>query len=187
VSGGALPDAVFLDRDGTINAKALDGRYVTTPAELELLDGAAGAISVLNERGVRVIVVTNQRGITLGAMSERDLERVHRRLADLLADSGAHVDAIYHCPHGEGVCTCRKPDVGLFLRAAEDFPGLALERSAVVGDTDRDIEAGRRIGATTVRIFGSAPARVAADHDAASLQDAVEWLLARGGPPAPTR
>jgi D-glycero-D-manno-heptose 1,7-bisphosphate phosphatase len=108
--------AVFLDRDGTLNRKAADGDYVKHPSELELLPRASAAVRRLNQQRVRVIVVTNQRGIALGRMSERDLEAIHIRLAAELARAGARVDAIYHCPHDGGACSCRKPAPGCFTR-----------------------------------------------------------------------
>jgi D-glycero-D-manno-heptose 1,7-bisphosphate phosphatase len=176
-----LPDAAFLDRDGTINAKQPPGSYVTSVSEFELLAGAAEAIQLLNEHEIPVIVVTNQRGIALGVMSEQALASVHDHMRSELRSLGARIDAIYHCPHDIGECSCRKPDVGLFLEAQRNFPQLVLDRCAVVGDSVSDIEAGQRLGATTVLIDpgGSPEARNArgSDHVAASLLDAVRWLL----------
>ena len=143
-------DAVFLDRDGTLNVKAPEGDYVTTPAELELLPGAAEAVRLLNERGVPAIVVTNQRGIALGRMTEDDLTAIHARLAEELAAAGAHVDAIYHCPHEHDACDCRKPQTGMFRDAQRDLGGLDFAHTAVVGDSASDMEAARRIGARGV-------------------------------------
>jgi D-glycero-D-manno-heptose 1,7-bisphosphate phosphatase len=175
-------DAAFLDRDGTINVKQPEGRYVTSPAELELLPGAGDAIRLLNEHGVPVIVVTNQRGIARGVMTESALSDVHDRMRMELAAHGARVDAIYHCPHEIGACSCRKPEVGLFLQARRDFPAISFERSAVVGDSPSDIEAGRRLGATTVLIEPEPRASeerrdTGSDHVVASLLEAVKWLL----------
>ncbi|HEV2062608.1 MAG TPA: HAD-IIIA family hydrolase, partial [Solirubrobacteraceae bacterium] len=103
------PGAAFLDRDGTINVKPPEGEYVEAPEELRLLPGAAAAIARLNAAGLPVIVVTNQRGVALGRMTEADVAAVHDRLREELSRAGAHVDAIYHCPHQEGACACRKP------------------------------------------------------------------------------
>src|ERR1700752_1585931 len=97
-----LPEAVLLDRDGTINVKAPEGDYITAPGELELLPGAGRAIAMLNRAGVPVAVVTNQRGIALGRMTDQDLDLIHARLRELLAAEGAFVDAFFHCPHDIG-------------------------------------------------------------------------------------
>jgi D-glycero-D-manno-heptose 1,7-bisphosphate phosphatase len=143
-------DAVFLDRDGTLNVKAPEGDYVKTPEELVLLPGAAEAVRLLNEHGVPAIVVTNQRGIALGRMTEDDLAAIHARLADELAAAGAHLDAIYHCPHDHDACDCRKPQTGMFRDAQRDRGELDFAHTAVVGDAASDMEAARRIGATGI-------------------------------------
>jgi D-glycero-D-manno-heptose 1,7-bisphosphate phosphatase len=163
------PGVAFLDRDGTINAKAAEGEYITRPDELSLLPGAATAIRRLNEAQIHTIVVTNQRGIALRRMTERDLSEVHARLSsDLNAAAGARIDAFFHCPHGLGSCDCRKPEIGMLLQAQEHFPWLSFPCSAIIGDSASDVEAGRRLGLTTVRLGVEAP----------DLAAAVDQLLA---------
>ena len=143
-------DAVFLDRDGIINVKASEGDYITRPEQLQLIPGAAEGIRILNQAGVPAVVVTNQRGVALGKMDESELRAVHSRLRELLLDRAASIDAIFYCPHNEGVCACRKPGT-LLLRRAQAFLGLTLLRHAImIGDSWRDVEAGRRVGARTV-------------------------------------
>jgi D-glycero-D-manno-heptose 1,7-bisphosphate phosphatase len=143
-------DAVFLDRDGTINVKAPESDYITRPEQLQLLDGAAEGIRMLNRTGVPVVVITNQRGIALRRMNETDLMTVHSRLRELLLQHDAAIDAIFYCPHDKGVCACRKPGT-LLLRRAKASLGLGtLRHSVMIGDSPRDIEAGRRAGARTV-------------------------------------
>lgn len=181
------PSAAFLDRDGTINEKAPEGEYVEGPDEVRMLPGAAAAIARLNAAGVPVIVVTNQRGIALGRMTEADLAAVHSRIVSELAAEGAHVDGWYHCPHGLCECECRKPGTLLFRRAASER-SLRLGEAFVVGDSASDVEAGRRIGATTVLIDGAKSKASdistestshGADAVVSSLAEAVEWILAR--------
>jgi histidinol-phosphate phosphatase family protein len=131
--------AVFLDRDGTI---IRDTAYVRDVDDVELLPGSAAAIRRLNERGLPVIVVTNQSGIARGLLTEQDYERVRRRLDKLLEAEGARIDASYHCPHHpdfSGPCECRKPGLKLFRQAAAEH-GLDLGRSFYVGDRRRDVE-----------------------------------------------
>ena len=170
----------FLDRDGTINTAAAEGDYVDDPDYVSLLPGAAEAINRLNRRGNPVVVVTNQRGISLGLMSEADLEAVNRRLIELLAAGGAKLDAIYYCPHAAGSCDCRKPGPGMFLRAERELPGVSIGGGAMVGDSALDIEAGDRLGLTTVRIGPEAPGEIAADRVTGNLLEGVDWLLAPG-------
>lgn len=175
------PAAVFLDRDGTINRKAPEGEYVTGPDALELLPGAAAAIARLNAAGVPVAVVTNQRGIALGRMSEEDLAAVHRRLAERLAAGGARVDAVVHCPHAKDACDCRKPRPGMLLDAGERLGGVDLAASAIVGDAPSDMAAGEAVGMIRVLLADGAPDDgVAFDHRAPDLPAAVDWLLGGG-------
>lgn len=152
--------AVFLDRDGTIVA---DKHFLADPEGVELLPGAAEGLRELRRLGARLVVVTNQSGIGRGYFPAEVLERIHDRLRALLADDGVELDAIYSCPHApEEGCSCRKPAPGLFLRAAEEL-GVELADSFVLGDRDVDVEAGRRIGATSIRI-GLEPAGADALH-----------------------
>jgi D-glycero-D-manno-heptose 1,7-bisphosphate phosphatase len=144
--------SVFLDRDGVINRHPLVKPYVTAPEELQLLPCVPEAIRLLNEAGHRAIVVTNQRGISLGLYDESDLERIHRRMREELARASAQVDAVYHCPHDADSCTCRKPDIGMFLQAQQDFPGLRFTRSIVIGDGASDLQAATRLACRTVLI-----------------------------------
>jgi D-glycero-D-manno-heptose 1,7-bisphosphate phosphatase len=144
------PETVFLDRDGTLNVKAPDGDYITSPQRFAWLPGAREAVRLLTEHGVLAFVVTNQRGIALGRMTEDDLAEIHRRMLDELEASGGRVAGVYHCPHEVGACDCRKPEIGMFLRAQRDFPQVRFERSAVIGDSSSDMLAARRIGATPV-------------------------------------
>jgi D-glycero-D-manno-heptose 1,7-bisphosphate phosphatase len=169
------PGVAFLDRDGTINEKAPEGDYIKRPAEVVLLPGVAEAVRRLNDAGIWVIVVTNQRGIALGRMTERDLEAVHAELsAQLEAAAGARIDAFFHCPHDVGECDCRKPETGMFRQARERFPWIDLASSVVIGDSPSDVAAGRTLGIWTLRLGVDAP----------DLSAAIEQVLGSpdGGP-----
>lgn len=173
-----LPDAVLLDRDGTINVKAREGEYVTCPDDMRLLPGAAEAIRMLNAAGVPVAVVTNQRGIALGRMTEEDLVRVHGRMRESLREAGARLDGIFHCPHEIGACACRKPGTLLLERAKRHLGLSTLKGSVMIGDSLSDVLAGRAAGARTVLLSnGGAPAD--ADECAGSLLIAVRRTLER--------
>jgi D-glycero-D-manno-heptose 1,7-bisphosphate phosphatase len=171
--------AVLLDRDGTINVQAPPHEYISTPEDLHLLDGAAEAIARLNQAGIPVVIVTNQRGVARGMMSMDDVDRVHDALAQRLAQAGAHVDGVLVCPHGDGECSCRKPQPGMLLTALDRLHVEPAD-AVMIGDADSDIEAGRRAGTYTVQIVpDSTPSR--ADLSAPSLAAAVELLLGRPG------
>lgn len=177
----ARVDAVLLDRDGTINAKAAEGHYIVHPDEVELLPGAASAIHLLNRAGVPVVVVTNQRGIARGRMTEADLRTVHDRLRELLALEHAHIDAIFHCPHEQDTCECRKPGPLMLRRAQASLRLGSLRRSFMIGDSLSDVEAGSSAGAQTILITADGCASDGGGGHAPSLLAAVRWIL--GEPP----
>jgi D-glycero-D-manno-heptose 1,7-bisphosphate phosphatase len=177
--------AVFLDRDGTIIE---DAGYVRDPGQVRLLPEAGAAIRRLNTSGWLVLVVTNQSGIARGLLSEDDYLRTERRLDELLAEAGAHVDAHYWCPHlpdVTGPCECRKPGTLLYRRAAERFE-IDLARSWWVGDRARDVLPAAAFGARGVVLLGelAEPERQGGSShrvlQAPDLASAVELILHAG-------
>jgi D-glycero-D-manno-heptose 1,7-bisphosphate phosphatase len=149
--------AVFLDRDGTINVK-LDDDYVTRPGELILLDGAAEAVAEINRAGRKAIVITNQRGIALGRMTEADLAVVHASMERLVGEiAGASFTGIVHCPHGRDECDCRKPKPGMFYEAVRRWPDVDLSESVMIGDAPSDVDAAQAAGLPAIRIGVDAP------------------------------
>jgi D-glycero-D-manno-heptose 1,7-bisphosphate phosphatase len=152
--------AVFLDRDGTI---VEDIGFVRRVEDVKLLPQAAEALARLNRAGWAVVVVTNQSGVARGLLSEKDVAATNERMKDLLKKQGAHVDAVYYCPHlPEGkvteyaiVCGCRKPRPGMILKAAQDLD-IDLANSVTVGDAPRDVEAGLSAGTRAILLTQSA-------------------------------
>jgi histidinol-phosphate phosphatase family protein len=178
---GAELTAVFLDRDGVLNRKAPEGEYVTSVDDLVMLPGAAEAVTLLADTGLRLFVVTNQRGIARGHLAPATLDAIHTRLADAL---GGFLEGIYVCPH-EGGCDCRKPRIGLFERAAAEHD-LDLTATAVIGDRASDMVAAERIGALRVHVRGLDEPLPDTDYEAADVLDAARWLLAdRAAPDRP--
>jgi D,D-heptose 1,7-bisphosphate phosphatase len=196
VGAGARPPvmsrrrAVFLDRDGVLVA---DMHHLRRADQLRLLPGVPEALVQLREAGWALVVATNQSVVARGWLSEEGLGRVHGALIDMLRERGAMLDRIYYCPHhpdGEvpeyrGACSCRKPNPGMLLRAAEELD-LELADSVMVGDAPSDIEAGRRAGCRSVLISRGAvangPAPIDADYVAPDLRHAAAWIVAL--PPA---
>lgn len=186
-SAAAAPrKAAFLDRDGVIN---LDRAYVSRWEDFEFVPGAIDAMRRLKQAGYALVVVTNQSGIARGYYSEAQYQALTAAMKQALADAGAAVDAVYHCPHhskGEVAelaieCDCRKPAPGMILRAAQEL-NLSLADSILVGDKPSDIEAARAAGVGKAYIVQSDNLESSTDlagADAAygNLQHCVNALL----------
>ena len=176
---------VFLDRDGILNEKMPEGQYVTRWEDFHVLPGVPEALRKLKDAGLRVVVVSNQRGIARGFFLASDLDGIHNAFERLLGRAGAHIDAFFVCPHDHGQCNCRKPLPGLFEQAVAKFPDITAATSVMIGDSLSDIEFGRNLGMKTIYIDGD-PERDRRGADEAgeltdlrfgSLAEAVEALL----------
>lgn len=142
--------AIFLDRDGVVCRALPRGEYLVSPDEFELLPGIDHLIRAARVAGFRVIVVTNQGQIAKGLLNEDQLEMIHEKMRFELAKLGVGLDAVYVCPHHDtDHCSCRKPKSGLLEQAAHDL-NLDLKRSLLVGDSDKDIGAGKTAGCRTI-------------------------------------
>lgn len=178
----SVPDAVFLDRDGTVME---DAHYIKSPSQVRLIPGAAAAVKKINDARVPAIVVTNQSGIARGIFKVQDYEAVRRHFESLLEAEGAHIDASYYCPHHPSVapCDCRKPATKMFEDAIRDFK-LDPKNLAYVGDRWRDVIASKKLGGRGIMISSHMTTdedRRKAQEDgietAASLEDAIEMLF----------
>jgi histidinol-phosphate phosphatase family protein len=172
--------AVFLDRDDTL---CKDVPYCRRPEDLHLLPGAGEAVSRLNKAGFAVVVITNQSGIARGWLTEEILVSIHEKMKKDLADLGAKVDGIYHCPHmpDEG-CGCRKPKPAMVVRAVSEMD-LDPKRSFTIGDRLFDVQLGRNSGTKAILVRAHTPseelaeAERLADHVSPDLSAAVDWIL----------
>lgn len=197
-----LRPTVFMDRDGTLNELVHDERRGVMdsplwPEQFALKPHAARFVKGLNDLGFLCLVVTNQPGIAKRTLSLVRLDRIHRRMREELARSGAHVDGIFCCPHhpdpGAGSdpdltakCRCRKPLPGMILDAAS-IHRVDMDRSYMVGDRLSDVEAGRAAGLSTVLVSDLEPGQVQAlwerpdsrpDHVVGNLKEALALVRA---------
>jgi D-glycero-D-manno-heptose 1,7-bisphosphate phosphatase len=170
---------VLLDRDGVINRKAPEPTYIERIADFELLPGVPEAIRLLNESGVLVIVVSNQRGVALGRFTEQDVQAMHQHMQQQLAESSAHLDAIYYCPHDRDECDCRKPKTGMLRTAFQDFPIADHSNTVLIGDGASDIAAARAFGIPCILIRREEPLeeQVSPDATADSLLEAAKLIV----------
>ena len=148
---GQRKGAVFFDRDGVLNE---DVGYLHRARDFRWIDGARDALRLVQDHGLLAIVVTNQSGVARGYYSEADVDALHQWMREDLARDGIAITAFYSCPfHADAVVDRyrvadhpdRKPNPGMILRAMADW-SIPPEKAMIVGDKDRDIEAGRRAG-----------------------------------------
>jgi histidinol-phosphate phosphatase family protein len=144
--------SIFLDRDGVLNKK-LDNDYVKSWEEFVWIEGSLHAVVELKKHFNRVFIVTNQQGVGKGLMTEEDLHTVHAKMLENIQEAGGDLDAIYYCPNlaSEGN-PCRKPDIGMALKAKQDFPEIDLKKSILLGDSISDLEFARNAGMKSIHI-----------------------------------
>ena len=182
--------AVYVDRDGTL----IEGiPYLHSPEQVRLIPGTGEAVARLNAEGYAVVLVTNQSGVARGYFPESAVARVHARLGEALHAHGAHLDALFHCPHHPDgrlasfrtKCRCRKPGPGMIERARKAL-GLEGGRQFVIGDNDVDLGLAHTVDLpgilvrtgygrekeTALLASATPPVRVAE-----TFADAVAWIL----------
>ncbi len=136
---------VLLDRDGVINHDSDD--YIKSPDEWTPIDGSLEAIALFNQQGYKVIVITNQSGLSRGYYDQGTLAEMHQKMQRLAAAEGGKIDGIFVCPHGpDDGCSCRKPEPGLLLQFAEQNK-VSLKDIYFIGDKLSDIKAATNAGA----------------------------------------
>lgn len=141
---------LFLDRDGVINVRIVDG-YVTKIDEFEFLPNVLDAFKIFNEKFARIIIVTNQQGVGKGIMKNEDVENVHLYMIQQVTNNGGRIDKVYFCPQLKSVAdNYRKPNPQMAYFAKNEFPDIDLEKSVMIGDMDSDIEFGKNAGMKTV-------------------------------------
>ena len=166
---------LFLDRDGVINRRIVDG-YVTCWEEFEFLPGVMEAMEIFEKKFKYVIVVTNQQGIGKGLMTKEQVDAIHfSMMAEISEHSGCDIDAILVCPQlASDPDNYRKPNPKMAYYAQELFPDIDLKKSVMVGDGQTDIEFGRNAGTKTVFIGEENPT---ADYSFPTLFDFAKSLL----------
>lgn len=170
-----MKPCVFFDRDGIVNTTPPpEMYYVLRPEDFHVEPGFLEALRVVNERGYASVVVTNQKCVARGLITMEGLNVIHDVLRSAVADVGLLLTDILVCPHGDDMCDCRKPKPGMLLEAAERHQ-LDLAASWMVGDSERDITAGRAAGCRTVRVSPEAQG-TAADFALPAMDDLPAFL-----------
>ncbi len=186
--------AIFLDRDGTINEEV---GYLDSMEKLQIIPAAFEAIRLINQSGMKAVVISNQAGVAKGYFSEKFVRKINGQIQSAMLERGALIDRFYFCPHhpSEGndpyriICNCRKPEPGLLHQAAADLD-IDLNRSYLIGDRLRDVETAHRAGAKGVLVmtgYGQDLMRQTGpdqanelnqpEHVAQNILEAVRWIL----------
>lgn len=143
---------LFLDRDGVINVRIIDG-YVTKIEEFEFLPNVIEALKIFKEKFKYIIVATNQQGVGKGIMKFEDVETVHQFMVQQVAENGGKIDKVYFCPQLKSVPdNYRKPSPKMAYFAKNDFPDIDLSKSIMIGDMSSDVEFGKNAGMKTIFI-----------------------------------
>lgn len=178
--------AVFLDRDGVINYDRDD--YIKSWEEFRFCPGSREAIAQLTKARREIYIITNQSGVGRGLMPWRRVLDIHAKMQIEVARAGGRIMGIQVCPHTpDDLCRCRKPQPGMLLKAAAKW-GLDLQRSWLVGDSTRDIQAGHAVGCTTIWVTNQATEQlrqqeqmvIRPDFQVRDLAEAVRIILRRG-------
>ena len=170
-----MKKALFLDRDGVIN---VEKEYLYKQEDFEFVEGIFELCRYFQVKGYLIFVVTNQSGIARGFYSEEDFDTLSQWMLEAFEKEGITLSHIYHCPHHpkiSGACTCRKPKPGMLLQAKEAY-GIDMEHSIMIGDKERDIEAGLNAGLHVSYLFDESQTvtESKATHIVSSLKEIID-------------
>lgn len=140
---------LFLDRDGVINHQK-EGSYILHWDEFVFYEGVLNAMPVFASLFKYIVIITNQRGVGKGLMTEQELQQIHHNMKKKIEDAGGRIDGIYFCTALDAGSPCRKPNTGMALQAREDHPAIDFSKSIMVGNSFSDMDFGRGIGAATI-------------------------------------
>ena len=159
--------AVFLDRDGTLNYDSRD--YIKNVSEFQLFPNTVAALKKLYSAGFKLVIITNQACVAKGLTTVAAVEEINQLLRKKLSEAGIELAGIYYCPHNpEAGCDCRKPRIANILLAARELE-ISISDSYFVGDSHRDVEAGRAAGCRTILVTTGVRQ--------ASYADIAEWQV----------
>lgn len=164
---------LFLDRDGVINRDVVDD-YVKSWEEFEFCDGTLEALRLLNPLFSRIIIISNQRGVGRGLMTQEMLDDITRKMVQQIEEAGGRIDGVYYCTSTDNKDSNRKPNKGMALQAKADFPDIDFSKSIMAGNMPGDLWFGRNIGAYTVYL----PTRPEEEPDDATIDACYKDLLA---------
>ncbi len=174
---------VLLDRDGVVNQDSDD--FIKSPQEWQPIPRSIEAISLLNQHGYKIIIITNQSGLQRGLFDLDTLRQIHAKMCRLVEKQGGKIEAIYFCPHGpDDDCCCRKPKPGLLQKFSKDY-NTKLDNIFFIGDSLKDIQAGKSVGAEMLLVKTGKGCRTLQDNPGLNvpvfedLYDAAKFIISR--------
>ncbi len=179
---------IFIDRDGVINEDAdgwTDHGYVTKWEDFHFLPKVLEAFRKIKQSGYKSVIISNQQCVGKGIITAKVLDEITAKMVDMIKKYGGDVAGIYYCTHKkEDNCDCRKPKPGLFEKAKHDLKIGSIRDMYFIGDTERDVVAGKAAGLGTITVFSGktiygdeAKFEVKPDHVSYDLMDAVEYII----------
>ncbi|MCK4994859.1 MAG: D-glycero-beta-D-manno-heptose 1,7-bisphosphate 7-phosphatase [Candidatus Omnitrophica bacterium] len=178
-----MEKVIFLDRDGVINRDKRD--YVRSWDEFDFLPNVFVALRKLTELRYKIIIISNQAGISKGLYTQGSLSEMTEKMLERIRRNSASIHAVHYCQHrDEDNCSCRKPKTGLFKQALLG-KAIDLNETFFVGDSQRDIEAGKNLGCKTILVLSGHTKKeqevldfkFKPDFVAVDLLDAVESVI----------
>lgn len=169
--------AIFLDRDGTINVN--DPEYVHRKEDFKFTYRAIDALKKISKTDYKIIIITNQSGIGRRYFQRKDMMKLHEWMMKKFKQNKIRIDKIYYCPHyPNDECDCRKPKLGMLMRAVKDY-GICLNKSYMIGDDEKDVIMGRNANLKTIKIGNKISERLKfqPDYYARNLMEAVKIIL----------
>ncbi len=165
---------IFLDRDGVINE---DVEYLHEPEKFKLCPNVIEGLKMLQNQGYKLVIVTNQAGIGQGYFTKEDFYKINREMFKQVGPQGIKFSKIYYCPHSiTENCNCQKPKTGMIERAQKDL-NIEMEKSYIIGDTNKDIICGKNSGLKTIGILtGQNKKFDNADFVAKDLIEVAKWI-----------
>jgi histidinol-phosphate phosphatase family protein len=153
---------LFLDRDGVINRETV-GLYITRWDDFIFYEGVMDALKIFSKHFGKIIVITNQRGVSKGLMTEADLKDIHANMLHVIKKNGGHIHKIYYCLDINDDSPNRKPNPGMAYMAKADFEDIDFNKTIMIGNTMSDMKFGKNIGASTIFISSNRTAPVLPD------------------------
>lgn len=188
---------VFIDRDGVINKDPGKICYVSSWRNFKFLPRALKALSRLAKSDFKIAIISNQAGVAKGLMTKEDLDEITENMLREILYHRGRIDSVQYCIHKEGDnCSCRKPKTGLFKKALKAI-GYRLEAKSTahslqpiahsmffIGDSQRDIIAGKNFGCKTVLVLSGKTKKIAdtdnwqakPDYIAKDIYESIDYI-----------